>query len=63
MKKGIDELAHELDCVSTTLSALGYSFEGMGEFPDLSKTSAQNIVFLCACHIDRVTEDMNHLDD
>lgn len=60
-KRGLDDLAHELDCISATLTSLGYSIDGCGEF-DLSRTSAQNIIYGCACYIDRVIEDLNNYE-
>lgn len=62
MKRNLDDLVHELQCVSTTLSALAYGIEGgVGEL-DLTKTSAQEIIFGCCNHIDRICEDMNNLE-
>lgn len=63
MKRNLDDLTHELECISTTLSALGYSIEGgvSAEF-DLTKSSAQEIIFGCCNHLDRVVEDLNTIE-
>ena len=54
---------NELSFISTTLSALAYSIEGGVAELDLTKTSAQEIIFGCCNHIDRIIEDMQNLDD
>ena len=63
MKRNLDDLTHEIECISTTLSALAYSIEGgvSAEF-DLTKSSAQEILFSCSNHLDRVVEDLNTIE-
>ena len=61
--RNLDALMYELDCISTTLSALAYSIEGDNAELDLTKTSAQEIIFGCCNHIDRICEDMQNIGD
>lgn len=63
IERNLDALMLELDCISTTLSALAYSIEGGIAELDLTKTSAQEILFGCCNHLDRIIEDMQSLDD
>lgn len=63
IERNLDDLMNELSFISTTLSALAYSIEGGVAELDLTKTSAQEILFGCCNHLDRIIEDMQNLDD
>lgn len=61
--RDIFNLQHELDGISSTLSALAYSItDGVGKDLNLTKATTADIIFSCCDHIDRVVQDMERID-
>ena len=58
----IDDLAHEVDCISITLSEVAYAINGGNNEVELTNTSIQDILFGLCNHLDRIAEDMENLE-
>lgn len=61
MKRTVDELAHEIDCVSVTLSAIAYATNGnFTTEVDLTQSSISDILFGICNHLDRIVADLEN---